>query len=74
MLNYNDEVCTANTIQLFNLYQYNQIHPQLYIKGMNMASSRFQSVERAPADVVFNILAKYKEDTDPNKVNLSVGG
>lgn len=39
-----------------------------------MASSRFQTVERAPPDVVFNVLAKFKEDTDPNKVNLSIGG
>ncbi len=34
----------------------------------------FQEVDRAPPDVVFNVLAKYKENTDVNKVNLSVGG
>ena len=40
-----------------------------------MASqSVFESVEKAPPDLIFNVLAKFKEDPDQNKVNLSVGG
>ena len=37
-------------------------------------ASVFQDVDRAPPDVVFNVVGKYKEDTDVNKVNLSIGG
>ena len=36
--------------------------------------SRFADVPLAPPDGVFNVLALYKEDEDPQKVNLSVGG
>jgi aspartate/tyrosine/aromatic aminotransferase len=38
------------------------------------AVSTFQVVEPAPPDAVFNVLTLYKEDTNEQKVNLSVGG
>ena len=38
------------------------------------SASKFQDVERAPPDIVFNVATRYREDTDPNKVNLSIGG
>ena len=45
---------------------------------MNMSSSSptsvFDGMEAAPPDAIFNVLTKYKEDTFPKKVNLSVGG
>lgn len=36
--------------------------------------SRFSEVELAPPDAIFNVLARFKDDKDPQKVNLSVGG
>ena len=40
-----------------------------------MASkSRFSDVPLAAPDGIFNVLALFKEDEHPNKVNLSVGG
>ncbi|XP_019852419.1 PREDICTED: probable aspartate aminotransferase, cytoplasmic [Amphimedon queenslandica] len=40
---------------------------------MSSPTSVFDGMEAAPPDAVFNVLAKYKEDTFPKKVNLSVG-
>ena len=39
-----------------------------------MAESIFQEVETAPPDPVFGVLARFKDDKTPQKVNLSVGG
>ena len=36
--------------------------------------SRFSDVPLAPPDGIFNVLAQFKEDEHPQKVNLSVGG
>ena len=36
--------------------------------------SYFDQLETAKPDPVFNVLVKFKEDRDQNKVNLSVGG
>ncbi|CDS04038.1 hypothetical protein LRAMOSA06993 [Lichtheimia ramosa] len=35
--------------------------------------SSFNSVPQAPPDVIFNLTAQYKTDTDPNKINVGVG-
>ncbi|XP_019860150.1 PREDICTED: aspartate aminotransferase, cytoplasmic-like [Amphimedon queenslandica] len=40
---------------------------------MSSQTSVFDGMEAAPSDAVFNVLAKYKEDAFPQKVNLSVG-
>ena len=39
-----------------------------------MATSRFSDVQIAPPIEVFDLIAKFKADPHPNKVNLSVGG
>lgn len=35
--------------------------------------SSFNSVPQAPPDVIFNLTAQYKADTDANKINVGVG-
>uniref|UniRef100_A0A1X7UU54 aspartate transaminase n=1 Tax=Amphimedon queenslandica TaxID=400682 RepID=A0A1X7UU54_AMPQE len=40
---------------------------------MSSPTSVFDGMEAAPPNAVFNVLAKYKEDTFPKKINLSVG-
>lgn len=39
-----------------------------------MAESIFQEVGTAPPDPIFGMLARFKDDKTPQKVNLSVGG
>lgn len=41
---------------------------------MSTPKSVFDGMEAAPPDAIFNVLARYKEDNFPKKVNLSVGG
>ncbi|ORE04086.1 aspartate aminotransferase [Rhizopus microsporus var. microsporus] len=41
---------------------------------LNMSTaSVFQEVPQAPPDVIFDLTAKYRADTNPNKVNVGVG-
>ncbi|GAB5357091.1 hypothetical protein AAMO2058_000344700 [Amorphochlora amoebiformis] len=46
------------------------------IKNMALQASfnaYFANVEQAPPDAIFGIKSMYSKDTDPNKINLSVG-
>ena len=36
-------------------------------------ASVFQEVPQAPPDMIFNLTAQYKADTNPNKINIGVG-
>lgn len=36
--------------------------------------SIFQEVGTAPPDPIFGVLARFKDDKSPQKVNLSIGG
>ena len=39
-----------------------------------MAASWFKDIKQAEPIEVFALVQRYNEDTDPKKVNLSVGG
>ncbi|OBZ89975.1 Aspartate aminotransferase, cytoplasmic [Choanephora cucurbitarum] len=40
---------------------------------MSNTASVFQEVPQAPPDMIFNLTAQYKADTNPNKINIGVG-
>lgn len=48
--------------------------PKMAAEESSDKVSVFSNVKPAPPDAVFNVLAEYKKDTHPKKVNLSVGG
>ncbi|KAI8383981.1 aspartate aminotransferase [Blakeslea trispora] len=41
--------------------------------AMSNSASVFQEVPQAPPDMIFNLTAQYKADTNPNKINIGVG-
>jgi aspartate/tyrosine/aromatic aminotransferase len=43
------------------------------VVNLFLSASVFQQVPQAPPDVIFDLTAKYKADTNPNKVNVGVG-
>ena len=39
-----------------------------------MANSFFHDIEPVPVDETFRLLDQFNSDTNPNKVNLGIGG